>query len=316
MDSQNSFQKSIKNSSVREQKGWIIDRRDFLKISGLTASGVFAGLPVINLNNKPKLRFGIVTDSHYADIEAGTGDRYYRESLTKMAECVDKMNEEKVDFLIELGDFKDMSKPVSKKETIKYLDAIEKEFKQFRGPRYHVLGNHDMDCISKEQFLSRIKNSGISKKSKYYSFDKKGIHFVVLDANYLPDGSDYDSGNFNWTNSNIPKEELEWLEKDLTATDKPVIIFVHQLLDGVGDPFIKNAAVVRSTLKKYKNVIAVFQGHEHKGRYSEIEGIHYYTLKAMVVGSGTENNSFAIVDVYDDYLTVTGYRNAVSKTLQ
>ena len=65
--------------------------------------------------------------------------------------------------------------------------------------KYHVLGNHDADSISKEQFLANIKNTNISDGSKYYSFDLKGLHFIVLDANYCADGSDYDHGNFSWT---------------------------------------------------------------------------------------------------------------------
>lgn len=44
--------------------------------------------------------------------------------------------------------------------------------------------------------------------------------------------------------------------------------------------------------------------------------IHYYTLKAMVEGSGEANNSYAIVEVRaDNSLTVTGYRNAAGKEM-
>jgi hypothetical protein len=41
-----------------------------------------------------------------------------------------------------------------------------------------------------------------------------------------------------------------------------------------------------------------------------------YTLKAMVDGSGNQNNSYAIVQVFDDgSISITGYRKAVSKNL-
>jgi len=63
-------------------------------------------------------------------------------------------------------------------------------------------------------------------------------------------------------------------------------------------------------------VLAVFQGHHHPGAYSFINGIHYYTLKAVVEGSGPENNAYAVVDVHPNLnLTVTGYRRAVSMEL-
>ena len=62
--------------------------------------------PVHAVDSSPKLRFGMVTDPHYADVDT-RGSRYYRQSLAKMKECVDLMKQQQVDFLIELGDLKD-----------------------------------------------------------------------------------------------------------------------------------------------------------------------------------------------------------------
>jgi predicted phosphodiesterase len=226
------------------------------------------------------------------------------------------MNTQKVDFLIELGDFKDQNQPPVEQKTITYLRAVEKVFQKFNGPTYHVLGNHDEDSISKEQFLTNVENTGIAPAKSYYSFDFNGVHFVILDANYRADGTDYDHGNFDWTDANIPPAELNWLKQDLAAEPGPVILFTHQLLDGAGPYYVKNAAKVRQVLKESDKVTAVFQGHHHSGSYSRIEGIHYYTLKAMVEGRGEENNAYAIVEVRPDRsITVTGYRKAVSKHL-
>lgn len=307
-------------ASVGHEKGpgtgsWRVARRDFLKSSGLIVAGIFSGpgfAVIAGSSDKPQLRFGMVTDAHYADA-AARGERHYRESLAKMSECVRLMNVQKVDLLIELGDFKDQGEPVQENNTLQYLKTIETAFGKFRGPRYHVLGNHDMDSISKNQFQSRIKNTGIPRWSTYYSFDVKGFHGVVLDANYKADGSDYDHGNFDWTDSNIPAEELSWLRRDLTSTALPVIVFVHQQLDGDDDHCVKNAARVRQILQESNRVLAVFQGHKHAGQYSYVENIHYYTLKAMVTGSGMENNSYAIAEVHEDKsIVVTGYRRADS----
>ncbi len=168
---------------------WIVTRRDFLKASGLVIAGLSVGSPIINaadLDSQTKVRFGIVTDAHYSDA-APNGSRYYGESLAKMSECVKLMNDKKVDFLIELGDFKDQGNPVSENETLKYLETIEQIFRQFNGPRYHVLGNHDIDSISKKQFLACVENTGIARFSNFYSFDSNELHFVVLDANYKAD---------------------------------------------------------------------------------------------------------------------------------
>ncbi len=298
---------------------WVVHRRDVLKASGLVMAALSAGtcIPFSDgPGRKMSRRFGMVTDPHYADT-AARGTRHYQESLPKLTECVALMNREKVDFLIELGDLKDEGAPAAEKATLKYLESIEGVLVEFRGPRYHVLGNHDVDSISKGQFLTRIENTGIAKASKYYSFDASGLHFVVLDADYRADGSDYDHGNFDWTDTNIPPEQLDWLKDDLESTAKPVIAFVHQQLDGSSDHCVKNGPEVRQVLQESQRVLAVFQGHNHAGHYSHIEGIHYYTLKAMVEGTGEENSSYAIVEVHDDFtLLVTGYRRALGTKMK
>ena len=52
------------------------------------------------------VQFGIITDVHYADA-APLGTRIYRDSLPKVQQAVQTMGKENVDFMIELGDFKD-----------------------------------------------------------------------------------------------------------------------------------------------------------------------------------------------------------------
>ncbi len=299
------------------QKGtWTPTRHTFLKASGVVVAGLSDGaVRAAGTSGQAMLRFGMVTDAHYSDAPA-KGSRYYNKSAEKMTECVDLMNEKKVDFLIELGDLKDKGRLPVEKDTLGYLDVIEAVLGKFKGPRYHVLGNHDMDSISKKQFLDRVENTGIARKASYYSFDLKGVHFVVLDANYQADGSDYDHGNFNWQDTNIPRRQLGWLKKDLATTSRPVVVFVHQQLDEDESHSVVNAATVRGILQVTGKVLAVFQGHNHKGSYSCIEGIHYYTLKALVEGSGKENNSYAIAEVRKDRsIVVTGYRKAVGKTM-
>lgn len=226
------------------------------------------------------------------------------------------MNDKKASFLIELGDFKDQSKPPVEEKTLNYLRRIESIFQKFNGSTYHVLGNHDMDSISKKEFMALVKNTGVGKSAKHYAFSSRKLHFIVLDANYRADGTDYDRGHFDWRDTNIPDFELKWLDKELKSAKQPVVVFVHQPLDGEGNLYVKNAAQVRTILEKYRKVLAVFQGHNHAGDYNRINGIHYYTLKALVEGSGAENNSYAIVEVKKTGdILVTGYRKAISKKL-
>jgi len=292
---------------------WTVTRRDFLRATG----AAFAVLPGLQLGAAATraIQFGMVTDCHYADREPG-GSRHYRESVDKLAECVAFMNGQDLDFLIELGDLKDQDAKPDEAKTIAYLQEIEGVFAGFGGPRYHVLGNHDMDSISKAQFMAHAANTGIPPDRTYYSFDANGVHYIVLDANYTGGGADYDHGNFDWTDANVLGGQIEWLEKDLADTALPTVVFCHQRLDGAGDLFVNNAEPVRAAIEASGKVLGVFHGHHHAGDYSLINGIHYYTLKAVVEGAGAENNAYAIVEIdAAGNMTVTGYRQAVSQEL-
>lgn len=297
---------------------YIVDRRKFLQISGTLAGAAFFNPALLYAKEDAIIRFGIVTDSHYADREPA-GTRYYRESLAKMIEAMEEMNKLNVNFVIHLGDFKDEGSNPTEETTLLYLRKQEEAFATFKGPRYHVFGNHDADSISKQQFLDNVRNTGIVKDKSYYTFDNKGFHFVVLDADFKNDGSPYDKGNFVWTDSFIPQEQLQWLRDDLAKTKFPVIVFVHQLLDDVNDHdfCVKNAKQVRNVLQESKKVIAVFQGHRHEERYNKMEGIHYCTLPGMVDYSGLENNSFSLAEIYKGGdISMTGYKRAPSRKMQ
>lgn len=295
-----------------------ISRRTFLR-TGTAFAGSFLLNPEISFaKSRPLLTFGIVTDSHYADRDPA-GTRHYRESLGKMREAMKEMNSRKVDFVVHLGDFKDQDSNPSEQSTLEYVRRQEAAFATFIGPRYHVLGNHDQDSITKTQFQENVVNTGIPKEKTYYSFDKKGFHFVVLDANFTKDGTPYDKGNFDWKECLIPDEELDWLSQDLETTKLPVVILAHQLLDNVNDHYycVQNADEVRRVLEGRKNVLAVFQGHRHETRYHKLEDIHYCTLPAMVDHAGLENNSFSVVEIYRNHeIHVVGYKRAPEFTFR
>ncbi|MBD0400383.1 metallophosphoesterase [Flammeovirga sp. EKP202] len=298
---------------------YAINRRTFLRLSATTLSAA----PFLSFNTiiaeKPLLQFGMMTDSHFADCPS-RGIRFFHESKEKMQECVDLMNKRKVDFMIHLGDLKDEGKPAVESETLQYLQEIERVYAQFSGPRYHAIGNHDLDSISKKQFLDHIENTGISKDKSYYSFDKQGFHFIVLDANYLKDGTDHGHRNFHWEDTQLSTEEWQWLQRDLLNNTLPTIVFLHHTLHDVGEKgkkyHVTDSHKIRKLLEESGNVLAVFQGHYHQEKYQKINGIHYYVLKAMVDYSGKKNNSYAIVKLYKNgVLEIEGFRRAISKSL-
>jgi alkaline phosphatase len=254
----------------------------------------------------PALKIGLLTDVHYADREVRM-NRFYRESLAKLRECIDRFNELKSDFVVELGDLIDAADSIGSE--IAHLKTIAAEYARFAGPRHYVLGNHCVDTLTKEEFL---EHSGAS--APYYSFDAGPFHFVVLDACYRADGVAYARKNFHWTDTEIPPAERDWLRADLAGTGKPTLVFVHQRLDVENNYGVKSAAEVRRILEESDRVLAVFQGHSHRNEYKEIGGIPYCTLRAMVEGSGEENSGYGLLKVFADHsMQLVGFHQQVDR---
>jgi len=276
-------------------------RRQFLQAgAGLIAAGLCArslGGP------KPKpdgIKIGIFTDSHYADRKRA-GSRYYSDSSAKLAAFVAEMNKARPDFAIVLGDYVDKGKSVQAE--MAYLKHIEGVFGKFKGPRRHVIGNHDVATFTKAQFVDAV-----GMPAPHYSFDSGPIHCIVLDANYRKDFSPYKAGNYNWTQTYVPPDEQKWLADDLKKTSRKTVVFVHQQLDNEKDAHgVKNAPEVRRILERSGKVLAVFQGHNHKGSYRRINGIDYCTMRAMVEGPGLKNSSYAMARITPGGVKVKGF---------
>jgi alkaline phosphatase len=283
-----------------------LGRRAFLKGGTLAlAAASFHPERLFAKENSPGPRVGLVTDLHYAD-KAPAGHRFYRESLVKLEEAARKFEQEKVSFVVELGDLIDAAGDVDVE--LSYLKRINREFSAICDDRHYVLGNHCVDTLTKDEFLGSVE-----QKQSYYSFDRDGIHFLVLDACFRSDGQPYQRKNSHWTDANIPAAELDWLEKDLNGNDKPVIVFAHQRLDVSNSHGVKNNADVRKVLEANGRVLAVFQGHSHRNDLKEINGIHYCTLVAMIEGSGAENNGYSLMEIEPNgTIRLTGFRNQKS----
>lgn len=263
----------------------------------LLGAGWLEGRP----DTDPALRFGIVTDIHYAD-KPQNGTRYYRESLTKLREGVEQFRNAKLSFVVQLGDLVDAAKDLdTEREWLRQALGV------FRAGEIRLnsaLGNHCIQTLTKAQFLNELGH-----ERGHYAFDHAGMRFIILDACYRRDGVSYDAGNFDWKDSEIPVSQRTWLTNQLATAPGRALVFVHQRLDVPGVHAVNSAAEVRSILENSGKVLAVFQGHSHQNDHRDINGIDYCTMRAVIEGSGPENNGYSVVSVYaDGRLAVKGFR--------
>lgn len=278
-------------------------KNGILCLAGFSTRSLFAS----EESSKPLFRIGMVTDLHYADKDP-VGTRFYKEALEKLDAAVAFFNQEKATFVVELGDFIDLAPTVEIE--IEWLKTMEKHFSPLTMPRHYVLGNHCCHALTKEEFVA---NTG-ANKDHHYSFEQQGIRFIILDACFRSDGVDYQRKNFEWSDANIPTNQLQWLQKQLEESNGPVIILAHQRLDGANNFSVKNSAEVRKILEKSGKVLAVFQGHSHKNDYLQIAGIHYCTLVAMIEGSGKQNSGYTLLDIMPDHsLRLHGFLNQTNR---
>lgn len=217
--------------------------------------------------NKAVIKFGIVSDVH---------DEPWR-----LQAFIGKANDEKPDFIIQLGDLSN-----GKAESNRKMIAI---WNTFPGTRYHVLGNHELDYTTKADIIRRQEMPGA-----YYSFDCGAFHFVVLDCNFIrKDGEFIDFGKANYyidkeSRDLIHPDQVKWLKEDIQKTDKPVILFSHQTFDDItmrGANPVPNRSLIHGLIGeinassgKHNKIIACFAGHDHIDHYNVIGGVHYFAV--------------------------------------
>lgn len=256
-----------------------MNRKDFLTKTSLAGGAfLFPRYPEWKPSHK-KVRFGVIADLHHDIMHDGPA---------RLTAFINKMKAESPDFIIQMGDF-----CYPKKENQPLMDI----WNQFKGPAYHVIGNHDTDTgYTREQVVEFWKAKG-----RYYSFDANGFHFVVLDGNEHNDSKSRPPGYARF----ISLTQLEWLKKDLEATNSPTIICCHQGLDNDAGG-LENGTLLRYTLEQAnqngkQKVILVLSGHHHQDYYNFINGIHYVQI-----------NSASYQWLGDDYKEIR-YSDAVDK---
>jgi len=204
-----------------------------------------------------QLRFGLCADVHKDIMHDGEA---------RLWVFVEAMQRADVDFVVQLGDF---CRPYD------YNRAFLSIWEGLDMPRYHVLGNHEVDGgFTREQALEYW-----GAERRYYSFDRGGCHFVVLDGNDVREGAPEGYPRY------VAPDQLAWLRDDLAGTAARTFLFSHQTLEA--DDGLENAAELRNLLEAengragWNKVAASFSGHHHIDGAVTLGGIHYIQINSM-----------------------------------
>ena len=142
-------------------------RRNFLKI---TLPLAFAGKATATPAIEPELTFGVIADPQYADTEPQWG-RFYRNSLTKLADAVADLNTRPLEFVATLGDLIDRD--------FESFAAVMPIYAKLKVSHFPVCGNHDFEVA--DEYKGKVLGA-IGLEKPYYAVTCKSWRFLFLDG--------------------------------------------------------------------------------------------------------------------------------------
>lgn len=249
----------------------ILSRRSFC--GAALATSVPAHL---SLAQPAGVRFAIIADVHHNRMPG---------AQQRVEAFLSEAKRHSPDFVIQLGDFCDGYTASPSLEQKAFL----KIWHDFQARKYNVLGNHEMDRCSKAEVMSLLE-----MPRRYYSFDQRGVHFIVLDCmNLMEDGKivNYEKGSYFKHHASeinlVDPEQMEWLSADLKKTQLPVVVFTHPCINSFWMAGAETTrANVRNVLSEtnkqagWQKVIACFSGHHHVDHHSEQGGVNYILVNS------------------------------------
>ncbi|MDX2001940.1 MAG: metallophosphoesterase family protein [Chitinophagales bacterium] len=306
-----------------------LNRRGFIQQAGLAFAGLTAGAtllpniatagetPLHNPSKKRALRIAHMTDVHVQP--EGAAPKGLALALQSVQSLADKP-----DIIFNGGDsiMDALSKSKSRvQEQWKVWHGIFKE--ECSLPVVNCIGNHDVWAWSKpvkgaKQDRLYGKQWAIDEfqiSNRYYSFDKAGWHFIVLDSTF--------HHGFGYI-AQLGDEQMEWLKADLekTPATTPVCVLSHipilsatTFFDGdnekSGDWKIPGAWMhidarpIKNLFYQHKNVKVCLSGHIHLQDSLEYLGVKYLCNGAVSGAWWGGNNqefppAFAVVDLFED----------------
>ena len=262
-----------------------LKRRDFLKGTGGMMAGAVLPVSLVELlgaTPQESFTFAYISDSHIQHIKGTKFVRNWDRGLARaVAEC--NLMNPRPDFVMFGGDLAQLALPEELDHGSHILSGVS-------GKLRAVMGEHDY-YRDDGAYWSKLFGP------QWYSFDHKGVHFVVLNS-ILTDKAWYDRwpdgparmaemaglDNPNSSPFMVGAEQREWLKKDLSSIDKatPIVVFSHSPLQKIfknWNFWTDDAELVQDILKPFAKVNVLY-GHVHQIQYNQIGNISFNSVMA------------------------------------
>ena len=252
------------------------DRRDFMKLAGIGgvvfASGLGAGVFGGNRHNQTsrdrrtgaeEFYFVQLSDTHWG-FDGPKVNPDAQGTLKKAVAAVNSL-EEQPDFVVFTGDLTHTTDdPKVRRERMAGFREITGQLRA-RTVRF-MAGEHDASLDRGEAYQEFFGEL-------HYTFDHKGVHFIVLD-------------NVSDPEAIIGEAQLNWLRADLSRLqrDAPIVVLTHRPLFDLypqWDWATRDAAAVINALMPYQNV-TVFYGHIHQEHHHLTGHIAHHAAKSLM----------------------------------
>jgi 3',5'-cyclic-AMP phosphodiesterase len=308
-------------------------RREFLRSSLITVAGLATGVSASTISSErtsssESLRLVFATDIHLMQDDALRSE----EGFTAAVEAIEEL-QPRADLIVCGGDLTDPAPKLDYPAADKLLDRFFGIWTPIRSIETHyVFGNHDL-VGTKNPLVSRHDSrfgKGLFEKRLglprlYYSFEKRGWRFIILDDVWPnPDGTYY---------AEYKADQLDFVQSELKAyKEKPTVIVSHvptvsafATLAGFAR-FLETNFKMPSSLtsrngKSLVNVIRnskanvklVLAGHLHHQERIEIDQVCYLNggavcgnwWKGPMVGS---SEGFNVIDLHSDGSFAIAYK--------
>jgi 3',5'-cyclic AMP phosphodiesterase CpdA len=245
-----------------------IDRRDFLKIMGYGGVVFASGLGSLGNHayataGEEDFFFVQLSDSHWGF----TGPKANPDATGTLKKAVAAVNSLKLqpDFIMFTGDLTHTTD--DDMERRKRLAEVRNVIGELKVKNLRFMpGEHDAALDEGAAFKEFFGET-------HYTFDHKGVHFIVLD-------------NVSDPGSNIGEAQLQWLNADLKRIDKEsrIVVFTHRPLFDLypdWDWYTRDGAKAIELLKPYSNV-TVFYGHIHQEHHYKSDQIEHHAAKGLM----------------------------------